>query len=122
MRGLLGGGLVVLAFVVSWAICLGIRRVAPGLGFVDEPGGRKAHKAPTPLGGGLALWATTVLVVVGAVLILISVDGIGFSLPTELERHVRGARSRLPELFGILGLATIIMVMGLIDDRVGLGW
>src|SRR5262245_18158865 len=117
MQGLIAGGLVVLAFIVSWALCLWIRHTAPRFGFVDKPGGRKAHKAPTPMGGGVAIWLTTVLIVLGAVLILVSVKGVfGLSLPADLERHVDGARSRLSELFGILGLATIIMIMGLIDD------
>ena len=36
--------------------------------------------------------------------------------------HADGLWSRAGELALILGLATVVMVMGLADDRVGLGW
>jgi len=32
------------------------RRVAPALGFMDKPGGRKIHKNPIPVGGGIAIF------------------------------------------------------------------
>jgi UDP-GlcNAc:undecaprenyl-phosphate GlcNAc-1-phosphate transferase len=112
-------GLVCVSFLVSVVLCGLIRRHAPALGFLDRPGGRKAHARVTPLGGGVAFWAATVLVVT-----------IGFGtlalapswLPDDLARHAAGARSRVFELVGILGLATVIMVIGLVDDRIGLGW
>ena len=31
-------------------------RIAPRLGFVDKPGGRKTHANPKPLGGGVAMF------------------------------------------------------------------
>ena len=37
-----------------------MRQLAPRLGFLDRPGGHKGHLAPTPLGGGVAIWLTTV--------------------------------------------------------------
>ena len=55
-----GVGLLVAAFALSAALCELIRRWAPALGLVDHPGGHKSHSAPTPLGGGIAIWATTV--------------------------------------------------------------
>ena len=57
-----GLGLAFLAFALSAGLCGLVRRWAPRLGLVDTPGGRKAHRAPTPLGGGVAIWLTTVLV------------------------------------------------------------
>ena len=33
------------------------RRLAPGWGFLDRPGGRKVHREPVPRGGGLAVFA-----------------------------------------------------------------
>jgi UDP-N-acetylmuramyl pentapeptide phosphotransferase/UDP-N-acetylglucosamine-1-phosphate transferase len=32
------------------------RRLAPALGFMDTPGGRKIHKNPVPVGGGIAIF------------------------------------------------------------------
>jgi UDP-GlcNAc:undecaprenyl-phosphate GlcNAc-1-phosphate transferase len=94
-------------------------RVAPKLGLVDTPGGRKAHKAPTPLGGGVAIWLTVVLCLGMAAILIEFPPG---WLPQEVARHAPGARMELPRLGGILLLATLIMAMGLADDRFGLGW
>ncbi|MEX0385357.1 hypothetical protein [Spiribacter pallidus] len=32
-----------------------MRQAAPGLGLVDQPGGRKTHRHPTPVVGGLGM-------------------------------------------------------------------
>ena len=42
------------AATASALLCGATRKIAPIVGLVDKPGGRKAHKAPTPLGGGVA--------------------------------------------------------------------
>ncbi|MBX6315514.1 MAG: undecaprenyl/decaprenyl-phosphate alpha-N-acetylglucosaminyl 1-phosphate transferase, partial [Isosphaeraceae bacterium] len=114
-----GAGLVALAFVLSWGLCGLSRRLALRFGLVDRPGGRKAHKAPTPLGGGVAIWlATGIVLAIGAVVV-----GLGPAwLPPAVARHVSGLRTRGGELAGIFALATLIMLMGLADDRYGLGW
>jgi UDP-N-acetylmuramyl pentapeptide phosphotransferase/UDP-N-acetylglucosamine-1-phosphate transferase len=49
-RALVGLVLVVASFLIAVALCAIVRAIAPRLGLVDTPGGRKAHKAPTPLG------------------------------------------------------------------------
>ena len=95
------------------------RVIAPKFGLVDKPGGRKAHQAPTPMGGGVAIWLTTVLVIglgAGGVLALRG------QLPAEVAIHINGMLSRAPEFVLILALGSLIMIMGLIDDRVGLHW
>ena len=113
------GGLFTIAFVLSLALCAIVRVVAPRVGLVDNPGGRKAHKAPTPLGGGVAFWLATVIVIcVGALLVFLEPAW----LPPGLVEHEGGLRQRGPSLALILGLGSVIMVMGLVDDRRGLGW
>ena len=114
-----GLALVVLAFGLSVWLSAEARRWAPRLGLLDVPAGHKGHKAPTPLGGGVAIWLTTVLVLaLGA---LIAGPGRGM-LPLELAKHVGGLWERAEELGRIVGLATLIMLMGLADDRFTLGW
>ena len=116
---LVGVALVVSSFAIS-VLLSGLARVmAPKFGLVDKPGGRKAHRAPTPLGGGVAIWLTVVLMLAAGALALGPARS---SLPGALAIHVEGARERGGELALILGLATVIMAMGLADDRVGLGW
>lgn len=107
------------AFLLSALLCGAARRSAERLGFLDRPGGHKGHAAPVPLGGGLAIWLATVIV--------LGVAGLwvylrGDALPAELARHVPGAFERARDLLEIMALSTVIMVMGLIDDRVNLKW
>ena len=120
MNSIAAGVLLALAaFVLSVALCGLVRAVAPRVGLVDRPGGRKAHHRPTPLGGGVAIWLTMVLVLsVGGLVLIFGRT----ALPAGLAVHAGGARERAGELAAIFGLATLIMLMGLADDRFGLGW
>lgn len=45
-----------LTIVVSWACLMILKRLAPKLGLVDLPGGRKQHEGIIPVVGGLALF------------------------------------------------------------------
>jgi UDP-GlcNAc:undecaprenyl-phosphate GlcNAc-1-phosphate transferase len=115
----IGAGLFVLAFALSAALCAAVRGLAPRVGLVDRPGGRKAHRRPTPLGGGVAIWLT-VMIVLGAGALLVFTRGP--SLPESLRAHLGGMRSRHGELLGVMTLATLIMLVGLADDRRALSW
>ncbi len=112
-------GLVGSAFVLSAVLCGLVRRFAGRLGFLDRPGGHKGHRAPVALGGGLAIWLATVLIVVVG---LILVKFFGASLPAPLARHAGGALLRTSELVWILVMSSLIMFMGLADDRWSLDW
>jgi UDP-GlcNAc:undecaprenyl-phosphate GlcNAc-1-phosphate transferase len=58
------------SFAISWAATFAMKRLAPKLGFVDKPGGRKIHANPKPLGGGVAIfWAFVLPMFVGLMLI-----------------------------------------------------
>src|SRR5262249_42540779 len=70
MMAAAAGGLVVAAFITSAAFCLLVRYLAPRIGFVDRPGGHKGHRQPTPLGGGVAIWLTTVGILAIGVLVI----------------------------------------------------
>jgi UDP-GlcNAc:undecaprenyl-phosphate/decaprenyl-phosphate GlcNAc-1-phosphate transferase len=109
---------------VSCAVCVGLcslaRRIAPRWGFVDRPGGHKGHRAPTPLGGGVAIWLTIVsILAIG--LLAVRVLGPG-ELPGPLARHAGGIYERSGELLWILALASAIMAMGFLDDLMNLDW
>jgi len=111
--------LAVSAFALCAGFCAIARRMAPRWGLLDRPGGHKGHAAPVPLGGGVAIWLSVVLVLgacAGAVL------WFGDGLPEGVARHAGGLRERAGELGIVLGLATILMVMGFLDDRVSLNW
>ena len=71
-----------------------VRRVAWRFGFVDQPSVRKVHAAPMPRLGGVAIY-------------------LGFILALLLL----GTRFRINELVGIMVGATLVSVIGGIDDR-----
>jgi UDP-GlcNAc:undecaprenyl-phosphate GlcNAc-1-phosphate transferase len=114
-----GLGLAATAFALSAWLCGQARRLAPRWGLMDVPAGHKGHKAPTPLGGGVAIWLATI----GLLAVATAVAGPGRAvLPAALAVHVSGVWQRVGELWAILGLASLIMLMGFIDDRVKLPW
>jgi UDP-GlcNAc:undecaprenyl-phosphate/decaprenyl-phosphate GlcNAc-1-phosphate transferase len=107
------------AYLLSVLFCGLARKYAVRFGFLDRPGGHKGHKAPVPLGGGVAIWLATMVVLGISGLAVFLVRS---ALPPELAQHVPGALGRAGQLLEILALATVIMVMGLIDDRMDLNW
>src|SRR5579885_1835131 len=101
------------ALALSWWLCGLARRYAPRWGLVDRPGGHKGHRQPTPLGGGLAIWMTMVVILLlGALVVVLG----GHFLPGPLRPHRSGALDQLGELVEIFGLASVMMMMGLVDD------
>lgn len=84
-------------FLIALTITLGslpwVRRLAIAMGFVDIPSHRKAHRTPTPLLGGAAIF-------VGAILGVLIIYG-GDPQPTVI---------------GVVLAASIVALTGLIDD------
>ena len=71
MAILAGTGLTLagLAFALSAALCARVAR-GPSFGLDDFPGGPLRHRIAVPLGGGLAVWLSTVAVLGLGALIL----------------------------------------------------
>jgi UDP-GlcNAc:undecaprenyl-phosphate GlcNAc-1-phosphate transferase len=87
-----------------------VRRFSIWVGFVDLPAGRKAHREPMPLMGGLAIFAGAIL----AILVMYT------SLP---DRVIRGDPSDIDiplHVAGTLLAVTVMAFLGLWDDRVEL--
>jgi UDP-GlcNAc:undecaprenyl-phosphate GlcNAc-1-phosphate transferase len=82
------------AFATSLSLTFPIRRMALHWGIVDVPNARKIHRTPIPLLGGVAIYCGTVLSVVWFV-----------------ESRARG------QIFGILAASTLLLVVGILDDR-----
>jgi UDP-GlcNAc:undecaprenyl-phosphate GlcNAc-1-phosphate transferase len=125
------GGTVLPSLLVSCLAAHVIRRRAAAWGLVDKPAARKIHAEPTPLGGGLAIWLGVVLpFAMGQLALWIwhnraesssagLVDG---SLVDFIRPHLPGLWAQASDLWLLLGLATVLMLLGLADDRRGLDW
>lgn len=90
-------GPTLLAFVMAFMAIRVLAPIAPRLGLVDHPGGRKHHEAVTPLVGGLG-------VIIGALPALFVIrDGSEATLALALS-------------------AALLVVVGVADDRLNLSW
>ena len=93
-------------FVVALGFALVLtpfmRRLAMRTDVLDVPTGRKVHGVPTPLLGGVAIYVS--------ILLTLALTAGGSAVFRE---------DPLPFVFGLL---TILMLVGLFDDCVGLSW
>lgn len=113
-----------LSFTIAWIATAAMKRIAPRLGFVDNPGHRKIHRTPTPLGGGVAIFLAFVLPMLGVLIAVRWLDpsspAFGLSASTW-SAYLSGAREQSPMALALLGAMLVMHVMGLIDDRKALG-
>jgi UDP-GlcNAc:undecaprenyl-phosphate GlcNAc-1-phosphate transferase len=132
MRWLILGSLLP-AMLTAWAAAWIVRRYGIRWGLVDRPGPRKIHAVAMPTGGGLAIWLAVVgpFAVGQAVLASLPLAhhlppaASGFAairLPAFIETHLPGLWQQSPKLWLLLAGGTVLMVLGLLDDRFGLGW
>ena len=111
----------VISFVATWLV----RRFAVRLGLVDEPGDRKIHTVPTPLGGGIGIWFGVVVPLLAVQLSAWVITRTGQSpawIPREVSVHLDGVVHRSSQLWLILAGATILSLLGLLDDLRNLPW
>lgn len=122
-------GSLVPSMFVTWAAAFLIRRYGPRWGLVDRPGHRKVHSVPMPTSGGLSIWLGIVLpLALGqlALWTLLSMGGQGTAsamrVPQSVAVHLPGLAQQSSKLWMLLAGGTVLMILGLIDDRRGLGW
>jgi len=82
------------ALLASFCLTVPVRQFALRVGMVDRPGPRKVHLQPVPLLGGLAIYSGVVLAIV------VSMGSQPWS-----------------EVVGIFAGATLLVVVGFLDDR-----
>jgi UDP-GlcNAc:undecaprenyl-phosphate GlcNAc-1-phosphate transferase len=109
--------------IITWLAIYPIRRYAERLGLLDRPGGRKTHAHPVPLGGGIGIWLGVVGTFLSgtiAVFVLRSSSDLQSKLSPQITQHLEGVWSRAGSLWMLLGAGTVLVVLGLWDDRRGL--
>ena len=112
--------LPLLSFFLSWCSTLLVKRLAPRVGFVDKPGGRKIHANPKPLGGGVAIFAGVALPLMG-ILVLLHTPWFGEHSGRYDPALVRGAIEKSPLAIGLLIAMSAMHLLGLLDDRKAMG-
>lgn len=94
----------VIAAAVAYLLTPVVRRLAESRGIVAHPGGRRVHTHPTPLMGGLAMYAGFIVAVFAALVI---------SSKVNLS----------PQAAGVLIGGTLVAIVGILDDKYELpGW
>ncbi|MCS7468254.1 undecaprenyl/decaprenyl-phosphate alpha-N-acetylglucosaminyl 1-phosphate transferase [Stieleria sp. ICT_E10.1] len=126
MENALIGWLIALAVIPPMAISLvslyPVRRNAVRLGLVAEPVGHSTHTRTTPLGGGIGIWLGIMIpMTLGTALVLFSnrMPMVAGALPESIVGYFDGISSRLPQLWWLLGSATVLFALGIWDDRRG---
>ena len=115
-------GLIVLSFAISWILTFALKRVAPRLGFVDKPGGRKIHANAKPLGGGVAIICSFAIPLMAALVWAWSPGQFkGLETTSVQQALVGGIRLKTAQACVLLLAMLAMHVMGLIDDRRPLG-
>jgi UDP-GlcNAc:undecaprenyl-phosphate GlcNAc-1-phosphate transferase len=121
------------SFVLSFAGCFVVRRAALWWGLVDRPGHRKVHSAPVPYGGGLAIWAAMCLSLLAGYLLLLGWQPSAVSsdaaeapaaerLSELVATHRGGLLSQASSVAFLLAAASVLLVVGLVDDARRLDW
>jgi UDP-GlcNAc:undecaprenyl-phosphate/decaprenyl-phosphate GlcNAc-1-phosphate transferase len=113
------------SFVVSFIAVGFVRKWAQRLGLMDKPGHRKVHTTPIPLGGGLGIWAGVVVTLgVGTLGVFLASNSstIAGYLPESVGQHLDGMKSKMLEIWVIVGCGTVLALLGLMDDRKGIKW
>lgn len=113
----------VVSAIVTWLM----RGLAPKWGLIDQPAARKVHREPTPLGGGVGIWAGVLIPITLAQIFaywLVNQDSPPHWLPLSapLLLSIKGVLYRSHQLWAILGCGTMLALMGLLDDRKNLPW
>ncbi|NIL96921.1 MAG: undecaprenyl/decaprenyl-phosphate alpha-N-acetylglucosaminyl 1-phosphate transferase [Planctomycetales bacterium] len=138
-------GSIVPGLLISLAVGYLIRRYASRWGLLDRPSQRKDHNLAVATSGGLAIWAGMMAAFLGLQIAVSSIDrmqrSFGMSpdsveaIPPDLypplqgtawgqfvQPHIQGLLRQLPHLWLLLAAATVMMILGLADDRFGLDW
>lgn len=113
------------SFLISFVAVGVVRRGAERLGLLDKPGERKVHTTPVPLGGGLGIWAGvigTLALGTGAVLWLQQDPERAEWLHGSVSANLDGLQSKIQEIWVIAACGTVLMFLGLMDDRRGIPW
>lgn len=114
-------------FLVAVILTPLMRALAPRIGFLDQPGHRKVHHNAKPLLGGAAIYLSFVLCLLGNLLLLQLLFNVELSFEGRLAEQIQllglyasGVTRVWDQLAGLMAGATLLFIVGMIDDRFGM--
>lgn len=110
-------GVAIVAFIITLAATPLARRLAIHLGIIDRPSGRKVHAVPIAYLGGVAVFLGIIAGIIYSYLAVPFEGLIGWHQTAYLVKDINTPHLVPPSI--VLGI-TVIMVVGLIDDMVGI--
>jgi len=113
---------LVVAMAISAALVPVCRRLARRSGLIAAPHPDKQDIEPTPLMGGVAIFAAFVITVVGAYVVVLLARGgaLASVLPEAVRQYAPGMLRQGPRLAVVLVGGVCMVVLGLLDDKRGL--
>ncbi len=111
------------ALIVCAFLTAVVRRWAIRTDFVARPQQDRYHRSVVAMGGGIAIFWTLALFILGGVVLvgLVILPGHLRWLSPQIERHAEGFIDKLPELLIVLAAAFSLHLLGLWDDKRRLG-
>ncbi|MCL2745053.1 MAG: undecaprenyl/decaprenyl-phosphate alpha-N-acetylglucosaminyl 1-phosphate transferase, partial [Planctomycetaceae bacterium] len=112
----------IFSLAVSFAACHLVKRIAPFIGLVDKPGERKIHSVPIPTGGGIGVWLGVLIPFAIGTIVMFMPQVLNGLLPDSVSVHISGIISRCGALWTFLALGSVLLLLGVLDDRFNLDW
>ncbi|MBN2018701.1 MAG: undecaprenyl/decaprenyl-phosphate alpha-N-acetylglucosaminyl 1-phosphate transferase [Sedimentisphaerales bacterium] len=115
--------LLVGSFVISAGLTFAVKRVATRIGFVARPTEDRYHRSVVALGGGVAIVATIITILIAGILVvrLIVAPGKLTSMGQSVTVHTTGFLEKTGQLIIVMACIGVLFITGLIDDRKRLG-
>lgn len=111
------------AFILSTALTFVVRKHSLKTDFVARPTTDRYHRTVIPLGGGIAIYITLLILILtaAAAIRFVFVPGHLACLPAKAGIDPADFLHKSGQLFMILAAVTALFAMGLYDDKKGLG-
>lgn len=113
------------SLTVSGLVCRLVRGNATFLGLIDRPGERKIHSVPIPTGGGIGIGLGVLVpfaLLQGVLFLVLGSENMIALVPELIRVHLEGLYLRSGGLWTLLGLGSVLLVLGILDDWFNLNW
>jgi UDP-GlcNAc:undecaprenyl-phosphate GlcNAc-1-phosphate transferase len=111
------------SFLTSAVLTAVVRKLALGSGFVARPAEDRFHDSIVPLGGGIAVYWTMALFILGGICVVRFLVAPGFAdwLGESVTIHAKGFLDKAGGLLIVMAVALVLHLVGLWDDKKHLG-